>query len=162
MAGKNKKKKSAGSNIAAQNRRARRDYAIVETLEAGLQLTGTEVKSLRAGRASLNEAFAGEKHGEMYLFNAHIPVYEGASRIFNHEPIRDRKLLLHKKQMAHLLGSQKVQGMALIPLKIYFNDRGMAKLELALGEGKRSFDKRETVKERDWNRQKGRLLRDKG
>lgn len=162
MAGKNKKKKSAGSNIAAQNRRARRDYAIVETLEAGLQLTGTEVKSLRAGRASLNEAFAGEKHGEMYLFNAHIPVYEGASRIFNHEPIRDRKLLLHKKQMAHLLGSQKQQGMALIPLKIYFNDRGMAKLELALGEGKRSFDKRETVKERDWNRQKGRLLRDKG
>ncbi|MEX0694720.1 MAG: SsrA-binding protein SmpB [Rhodospirillales bacterium] len=162
MAGKNKKKKSAGSNIAAQNRRARRDYAIVETLEAGLQLTGTEVKSLRAGRASLNEAFAGEKHGEIYLFNAHIPVYEGASSVFNHEPVRDRKLLLHRKQMAHLLGSQKQKGMALIPLKIYFNARGMAKLELALGEGKRSFDKRETVKERDWNRQKGRLLRDKG
>jgi SsrA-binding protein len=162
MAGKNKKKKSAGSNIAAQNRRARRDYAIVETMEAGLQLTGTEVKSLRAGRASLNEAFAGEKHGEIYLFNAHIPVYEGASNVFNHEPVHDRKLLLHRKQMAHLLGSQKQKGMALIPLKIYFNERGLAKLELALGEGKRSFDKRETVKERDWNRQKGRLLRDKG
>ncbi len=162
MAGKNKKKKTSGGNIVAQNRRARRDYSIVETMEAGLQLTGTEVKSLRAGRASLNEAFAGEKHGEMYLFNTHIPVYEGASSAFNHEPIRDRKLLLHRRQMAHLLGSQKQKGMALVPLKIYFNDRGLAKLELALGEGKRSFDKRETVKERDWNRQKGRLLRDKG
>lgn len=161
MSGKNKKKKTSG-NVVAQNRRARRDYNIVETLEAGLQLTGTEVKSLRAGRASLNEAFAGEKHGEMFLFNAHIPVYEGASRIFNHEPIRDRKLLLHKKQMAHLIGAQKQKGMALVPLKIYFNPRGMAKLELALGEGKRSFDKRETVKQRDWDRQKGRLLRDKG
>jgi len=162
MAGKNKKKKTPGSNIAAQNRRARRDYSIVETMEVGLMLTGTEVKSLRAGRASLNEAFAGEKHGELYLFNTHIPVYEGASSVFNHEPIRDRKLLLHRRQMAHLLGAQKQKGMALVPLKIYFNDRGLAKLELALGEGKRSFDKRETVKERDWNRQKGRLLRDKG
>jgi len=162
MAGKNKKKKTSSGNVVAQNRRARRDYNIVETMEAGLQLTGTEVKSLRAGRASLNEAFAGEKHGEMYLFNTHIPVYEGASSVFNHEPIRDRKLLLHRRQVAHLLGSQKQKGMALVPLKIYFNDRGLAKLELALGEGKRSFDKRETVKERDWNRQKGRLLRDKG
>lgn len=161
MAGKNKKKKTSG-NVVAQNRRARRDYAIVETLEAGMQLTGTEVKSLRAGRASLNEAFAGEKHGEMYLFNAHIPVYEGASRIFNHEPVRDRKLLLHRKQMAHLLGSQKQKGMALIPLKIYFNERGVAKLELALGEGKHTYDKRDTVKQRDWSREKGRLLRDKG
>ena len=162
MAGKNKKKKISTSNIVAQNRRARRDYSIVETMEVGLMLTGTEVKSLRAGRASLNEAFAGEKHGEMYLFNTHIPVYEGASSVFNHEPIRDRKLLMHRRQMSHLLGSQKQKGMALVPLKIYFNDRGLAKLELALGEGKRSFDKRETVKERYWDRQKGRLLRDKG
>lgn len=161
MAGKNKNKKSSG-NIVAQNRKARRDYQIVETMEAGLELTGTEVKSLRAGRASLNEAFAGEKHGELFLFNAHIPVYEGASRIFNHEPGRDRKLLLHRKQMGKLLGAQKQKGMALVPLKIYFNARGLAKLELALGEGKRSFDKRETVKQRDWDRQKGRLLRDKG
>lgn len=162
MAGKNKKKKNSGSNVVAQNRRARRDYSIIETLEAGLMLTGTEVKSLRAGRASLNEAFAGEKHGEMYLFNAHIPVYEGASRVFNHEPVHDRKLLLHRKQMAHLLGAQKQKGMALVPLKIYFNDRGIAKLELALGEGKHSYDKRETVKDREWGRQKARLLRDKG
>jgi len=161
MAGKNKKKKTSG-NVVAQNRRARRDYSIVETVEAGLQLTGTEVKSLRAGRASLNEAFAGEKHGEMYLFNAHIPVYEGASSVFNHEPVHDRKLLLHRKQMAHLLGAQKQKGMALIPLKIYFNARGMAKLELALGEGKHTYDKRDTVKQRDWSREKGRLLRDKG
>lgn len=161
MAGKNKKKKTGG-NIVAQNRKARRDYQIVETLEAGLQLTGTEVKSLRAGRASLNEAFAGEKHGELYLFNAHIPVYDGASRIFNHEPTRDRKLLVHRKQLASLIGAQRQKGMALVPLKIYFNNRGMAKLELALGEGKRKFDKRETVKTRDWDRQKARLLRDKG
>lgn len=160
MAGKNKKKKSG--NAVAQNRKARRDYQISETLEAGLQLTGTEVKSLRAGRASLNEAFAGEKHGEIYLLNAHIPVYEGAANIFNHEPNRDRKLLLHRKQMAHLIGAQKQKGMALVPLKIYFNNRGLAKLELALGEGKKSYDKRETVKTRDWDRQKARLLRDKG
>jgi SsrA-binding protein len=162
MAGKNKKKKTPGGNVVAQNRKARRDYQILETMEAGLQLTGTEVKSLRAGRASLGEAFAGEKFGEMYLMNAHIPPYEGASRIFNHEPNRDRKLLLHKKQMASLLGAQKQKGMALVPLKIYFNNRGIAKLELALGEGKHKYDKRETVKDRDWGRQKARLLRDKG
>lgn len=162
MAGKNKKKKTPGGNVVAQNRKARRDYQILETLEAGLQLTGTEVKSLREGRASLGEAFAGEKFGEMYLMNAHIPPYEGASRVFNHEPNRDRKLLLHRRQMAHLLGSQKRKGMALVPLKIYFNKRGMAKLELALGEGKHKYDKRETVKDRDWGRQKARLLRDKG
>ena len=162
MAGKNKKKKTLGGNVVAQNRKARRDYTIVETLEAGLQLTGTEVKSLRAGRASLNEAFAGEKHGEMYLFNAHIPHYEGASRIFNHEPNRDRKLLLHRRQMAHLLGKQQQKGMTLVPLKIYFNSRGMAKCELALGEGKHMYDKRQTVKDRDWGRQKARLMRDKG
>jgi SsrA-binding protein len=162
MAGKNKKKKSPGGNVVAQNRKARRDYQILETMEAGLQLTGTEVKSLRAGRASLGEAFAGEKFGEMYLMNAHIPPYEGASRIFNHEPNRDRKLLLHRRQMASLLGAQKKKGMALVPLKIYFNNRGIAKLELALGEGKHKYDKRETVKDRDWGRQKARLLRDKG
>lgn len=162
MAGKNKKKKTSGGNVVAQNRKARRDYQILETMEAGLQLTGTEVKSLREGRASLGEAFAGEKFGEMYLMNAHIPPYEGASRVFNHEPNRDRKLLLHRRQMAHLLGSQKRKGMALVPLKIYFNNRGIAKLELALGEGKHKYDKRETVKDRDWGRQKARLLRDKG
>lgn len=162
MAGKNKKKKTPGGNVVAQNRKARRDYQILETMEAGLQLTGTEVKSLRAGRASLGEAFAGEKFGEMFLMNAHIPPYEGASRIFNHEPNRDRKLLLHRRQMASLLGAQKQKGMALVPLKIYFNARGIAKLELALGEGKHKYDKRETVKDRDWGRQKARLLRDKG
>lgn len=161
MAGKNKKKKSS-DGVVAQNRKARRDYTILETLEAGIMLTGTEVKSLRAGRASLNEAFAGEKHGEVYLFNAHIPVYEGASRIFNHAPVRDRKLLMHRKQIAHLIGAQKQKGMTLVPLKIYFNERGVAKLELALGEGKHSYDKRESVKTRDWDRQKARLMRDKG
>ncbi len=161
MAGKNKKKKSSG-NVVAQNRRARRDYTIVETLEVGIQLVGTEVKSLRAGRGSLNEAFAAEKHGELWLMHAHIPEYNDAGKVFNHEPTRDRKLLVHRKQMNHLLAAQQRKGMTLVPLKIYFNDRGYAKLELALGEGKHTYDKRETVKQRDWNRQKSRLLREKG
>lgn len=162
MAGKNKKKKGTDGTTVAQNRKARRDYAIVETLEAGIQLQGSEVKSLRAGRGSLNEAFAGEKHGEIYLFNCHIPEYENAGRVFNHEPTRERKLLLHRRQMANLLGQQKRKGMTLVPLRIYFNARGLAKVELALGQGKHSYDKRETVKTRDWNRQKARLMRDKG
>ena len=162
MTGKNKKKKGDTGSTVAQNRKARRDYAITETVEAGIQLQGSEVKSLRAGRGSLNEAFAAEKHGEIFLFNCHIPEYEGAGRIFNHEPTRERKLLLHRRQMSNLLGLQKRKGMALVPLRIYFNARGIAKVELALGEGKHTYDKRETVKTRDWNRQKARLLRDKG
>ncbi len=161
MAGKNKKK-TPGGNVVAQNRKARRDYTIVETVEAGIMLSGSEVKSLRAGRGSLNEAFAAEKHGEIFLFNCHIPEYENAGRAFNHEPTRERKLLLHRRQMANFLGQQKRKGMALVPLKIYFNQRGIAKVELALGEGKHNYDKRETVKTRDWNRQKARLMRDKG
>ncbi|MGP1396177.1 MAG: SsrA-binding protein SmpB [Inquilinaceae bacterium] len=145
----------------AQNRRARFDYFIEESLEAGLVLTGTEVKSLRAGRASIQESYAGEMGGELYLFNAHIPEYKPASR-FNHEPRRPRKLLVHKRQRDKLLGAIKREGMTLVPLSLYFDVKGKAKLDLGLGRGKKKADKRETVKERDWNRERARLLRSKG
>ena len=157
-----KKKQGPRGRVVAQNRPARRDYTIVETLEAGLQLTGTEFKSLRAGRASITESYAGEKDGEMWLFGAHIPEYEGADPHLNHEPTRARKLLLKKREMAHLLGAVNRKGMTLVPLNIYFNKRGFAKAELALGEGRHKYDKRQAVKTRDWNRQKARLMRDKG
>ena len=158
MAGKNKKKKS-GSSVA-QNRRARFDYNIVETLEAGIMLTGTEVKSLRLGRASIGESFAGEKKNELFLQNAHIPEY--TSGTFNHEPRRPRKLLLHARELDKMIDAVHRKGMSLIPLSIYFNDRGLAKVQLALGEGKRKQDKREAVKKQDWDRQKSRIMREQG
>jgi SsrA-binding protein len=145
---------------AAQNRRARHDYLIESTLETGIQLTGTEVKSLREGRASIAEAYAGEKDGELYLLNAHIPEYS-ASR-FNHEPRRPRKLLVHKREMRKLLGAVTREGKTLVPLAIYFNKRGRAKLDLALARGKHKADKRAAIKERDWKREQARLLRAKG
>ena len=145
---------------AAQNRKARHNYFIESTLEAGIQLTGTEVKSLRDGRASIAEAYAGEKDGELYLLNAHIPEYS-ASR-FNHEPRRARKLLIHKREMRKLLGAVSREGKTLVPLSIYFNKRGRAKVDLALARGKHKADKRAAIKERDWKREQGRLMRDKG
>ncbi len=145
---------------AAQNRKARHNYFIESTLEAGIQLTGTEVKSLRDGRASIAEAYAAEKDGELYLLNAHIPEYS-ASR-FNHEPRRPRKLLVHKREMRKLLGAVSREGKTLVPLAIYFNKRGRAKLDLALARGKHKADKRAAIKERDWKREQGRLMRDKG
>ena len=156
-----KKKKGPPGNIVAQNRKARRDYTIVEDMEAGVMLTGTEVKSLRQGRGSLIDAYAADEDGELYLYNADIPKYEQAGPA-NHEPKRKRKLLLHRREIARLGGAVNRKGMALIPLAIYFNKRGLAKVQLALGEGKRQFDKRETEKARDWGRQKARLMRDKG
>lgn len=147
--------------IVAQNRRARHDYFIEDTIEAGLELTGSEVKSLRAGRCSLNEAYAAEQQGELYLLNAHIPEYAPAG-IFGHEPKRSRKLLLHRREMARLADAVSRKGMTLVPLAIYFNKRGIAKLELALAQGKQRHDKRDTLKERDWKRQKARLLRERG
>jgi SsrA-binding protein len=156
-----KKKKGPPGNIVAQNRKARRDYTIVEDMEAGVMLTGTEVKSLRQGRGSLVDAYAADEDGELYLYNADIPKYEQAGPA-NHEPKRKRKLLLHRREIARLGGAVNRKGMALIPLAIYFNKRGLAKVQLALGEGKRQFDKRETEKARDWGRQKARLMRDKG
>ncbi|MEQ8664400.1 MAG: SsrA-binding protein SmpB [Rhodospirillales bacterium] len=147
--------------IVAQNRRARHDYFIEDTLEAGLALMGSEVKSLRAGRCSLNEAYAAEQQGDLYLLNAHIPEYGPAGQ-FGHEPKRSRKLLLHRREMARLTDAVSRKGMTLVPLSIYFNKRGIAKLELALAQGKQRHDKRDTVKERDWQRQKARLLRERG
>lgn len=161
MAGKNRKKRVSSGNVVAQNRRARHDYLIEETFEAGIALVGTEVKSLRQGHASINEAYAGNKDGELVLFNAHIPEYQ-ATRHFGHEPRRVRRLLMHRREIRKLIGAVRRGGMTLVPLSIYFNKRGIAKVALALGRGKRSVDKRETVKERDWKRQKARLIRDKG
>ncbi len=160
MAGKNKKKHPQG-RIAAQNRRARHDYHLIEHVEAGLQLMGSEVKSLRAGQGSIVDSFASDEGGELYLMNAHIPEYRNAGK-FGHEPNRKRKLLLHKRQMERLMGAVRRKGVTLVPVSIYFNDRGLAKVDLALGEGKRQIDKRQTIKDRDWGRQKARLMREKG
>lgn len=148
--------------IAAENRRARYDYEIGEIFEAGLMLTGTEVKSLRTGKATIAESYASvDRAGEVFLVNANIPEYLQANR-FNHEPKRPRKLLLKTREIAKLAQGTERQGMTIVPLKIYFNEKGRAKLEIALARGKQMHDKRETEKKRDWNREKGRLLREKG
>ena len=146
------------TGLVAQNRRARHDYSIEDTLEAGLMLTGSEVKSLRLGRGSISEAFAGEKGGEIWLMNAHIPEYEGA-RNFGHAPRRPRKLLLHRRQIERLIGAVRRDGVTLIPLRLYFNDRGRAKLEIGLAKGKRQIDKRQDIKNREWQRTQQRALR---
>ncbi len=150
----------APGRTVAQNRRARHDYFIEDTVEAGLVLTGSEVKSLRQNRGSINEAYAGEQNGEIWLINAHIPEYRGASH-FGHEPRRPRKLLLHRRELNRLLGSIRREGYTLIPLSLYFNRRGIAKLQLGLAKGKRKVDKRQSIKERDWARSKARLLRER-
>ncbi len=149
------------TRVAAQNRRARRDYTIEESFEAGLVLTGSEVKSLRAGRANIQESYATERDGEIFLVNAHIPEYKQAGP-FGHEPRRPRKLLLRKRQINKMLGAIQRQGMTLVPLKLYFNARGIAKLEIGIAKGKRQYEKREAVKKRDWERQKRRILRARG
>jgi SsrA-binding protein len=145
----------------AQNRRAFHDYFIDERLEAGLMLTGTEVKSLREGRATIAEAYAGEMGGEMYLFNAYIPEFHGGNR-FNHETRRPRKLLLRRREVEKLSGAVRREGMTLIPLQLYFTPRGWAKVELGLARGKKAYDKRATLKERDWQREKQRIMRHDG
>lgn len=147
--------------FAAQNRRARFDYHIEHTVEAGIVLVGSEVKTLRLGRASINEAFAAEKDGEMWLFNAYFPEYEAANR-FNHEPRRPRKLLLKRREVSRLIGQTQREGITLVPISIYFNERGRAKVELGLGKGKKKVDKRASEKERDWKREQGRVLRSGG
>src|SRR5487761_1511139 len=148
----------AADHFVAQNRRARHDYLIEDTLEAGLVLHGTEVKVLRKGQASIVEAYASESGGELFLVNANIPVY-AASAHFNHEPRRPRKLLLHRKEVDRLLGAIRRDGVTVVPLSIYFNDRGRAKIELGLARGKRKADKREAEKARDWQRSRARILR---
>ena len=148
--------------LAAQNRRARFDYFIDETLEAGLMLTGTEVKSLRTGKASINESYAGISKGDLFLFNAHIPEYLQAGRWLQHEIRRPRKLLLHKRELTRLMMALKTKGATIIPMSIYFNDRGIAKVEIGVATGKKKVDKRQTEKDRSWQRDKARLMRDKG
>ena len=145
----------------AVNRRARFDYEIEETFEAGLQLQGSEVKSLRNGRANIAEAYVGPEGDEIFLINADIPMYAGANQ-FNHESRRKRKLLLKRKEIAKLQGAVAREGRTIIPLKLYFTDRGFAKLLIGLAKGKKTVDKRETVKQRDWNRQKSRLIKNYG
>ena len=145
----------------AENRKARFNYEIGEVVEAGIVLTGSEVKSLRLGKATIAESYADARDGEIWLINANIPEYLQANR-FNHEPKRPRKLLLHRKQINKLMGAVDRDGMTLIPLKLYFNERGRAKLLLAVAKGKKLHDKRESEKKRDWGREKGRLLRARG
>jgi len=145
--------------IAADNRRARYDYALGETFEAGLMLAGTEVKSLRTGKATIAESYASvERSGEVFLINATIPEYLQGNR-FNHEPKRPRKLLLHAREIAKIAQGVEREGMTIVPLKIYFNDQGRAKIEIALAKGKKLHDKRETERKRDWAREKSRLLK---
>ncbi len=147
--------------VVADNRKARFNYEIGEAFEAGIALTGTEVKSLRAGKATISEAYADSRGGELWLINSNIPEYLQASR-FNHTPKRPRKLLLHKRQVNKLAGAVEKDGMTIVALKIYFNDHGRAKIEIALGRGKKLHDKRETLKKRSWDRERSRLMRVKG
>jgi SsrA-binding protein len=147
--------------IIAENRKARFNYEIGEVVEAGIALTGTEVKSLRQGKATIAESYADAKNGEIWLVNANIPEYLQASR-FNHAPKRPRKLLLHRRQIDKLAAAVEREGMTIIPLKMFFNEKGRAKVEIALGRGKKLHDKRETEKKRSWEREKGRLMRLKG
>ncbi|WIM13418.1 SsrA-binding protein SmpB [Enhydrobacter sp.] len=151
------KKPELGHTVVAQNRKARHNYFIEETMEAGLALTGTEVKSLRGGRSNIAESYVTERGGEAWLVNAHIPEYTAGNR-FNHEPRRPRKLLLHRKQINRLIGAIQREGRTVVPLQVYFNPRGRAKIEIALVTGKQAHDKRQAIKERDWKRQRARLL----
>lgn len=155
------RKADPNSKVAAENRKARFNFEVLDTLEAGLVLTGTEVKSLRGGHANIQESYASVEGGEIWLINSYLPEYLQANR-FNHEPRRRRKLLVSKREMARLSQSIEREGMTLVPLKIYFNERGRAKLLLAVARGKKLHDKRETEKQRDWNREKGRLLKERG
>jgi SsrA-binding protein len=156
-----KKEKEERFKIAAENRKARHNYFIESTVEAGVQLAGTEVKALREGHATIGESYAHAKDGEIFLVNAYIPEYKAGNR-FNHETRRPRKLLLHKREIAKLSQAVEREGMTLIPLKLYFNPKGRAKIELGLAKGKKLHDKRDTEKKRDWEREKGRLMRVKG
>jgi SsrA-binding protein len=151
----------SANRVVADNRKARFNYEILDTYEAGIALTGTEVKSLRQGKATIGEAYAGPSGEEFFLFNAYIPEYLQANR-FNHETRRPRRLLLHRRQIDKLIGATQREGYTVVPLRIYFNERGRAKVEIGLGRGKKLHDKRETEKQRTWNRERSRLLREKG
>lgn len=155
------KKNDPNNRTVAENRKARFAYEVIDTVEAGLVLTGTEVKSLRQGQANIQESYASVEDGEIWLINSYVPEYLQGNR-FNHEPRRRRKLLVSKREMARLAQAVEREGMTMVPLKIYFNDRGRAKLLLAIARGKKLHDKRQTEKQRDWAREKGRLLKTGG
>ena len=151
------KKPEPGQTVVAQNRKARHNYFIEETFEAGLSLTGTEVKSLRGGRSTIAESYVTEEGGEAWLVNANIPIYASGNRN-NHEPRRARKLLLHRGQINKLIGAIQREGRTVVPLQVYFNPRGRAKIEIALATGKQAHDKRQSIKDRDWQRQRSRMM----
>jgi len=159
--GAKKARQEPGRKIVADNRKARYNFEIIDVLEAGIQLLGTEVKSLRSGKASLLESYASVEGDEIWLINCHIPEYTQGNRN-NHEPRRPRKLLMHRKEISRLIGAVQREGLTLIPLKLFFNARGMAKLDLALAKGKKMHDKRQTERDRSWERDKARLMREKG
>ncbi len=156
-----RKKADPNNKTVAENRKARYNYAIEDTIECGMVLQGSEVKSMREGGVNIAESYANIENGELWLINSHVPKYEQA-KTFNHEERRHRKLLVSKKELSKLWQAVGRQGMTLVPLKIYFNDKGRAKLLLGIAKGKKKQDKRETEKKRDWQRQKSRLLRDRG
>jgi len=155
-------KSNGGRRLVAENRRARHDYFIKDTYEAGIVLTGTEVKSLRQGQANISESYAAIEDGGLTLINAYIPEYKHAGAFYNHEPRRPRRLLMHKRELHRLTNAVAREGMTIVPLELYFNERGLAKLKLALAQGKKLHDKRESEAKRDWQRQKARLLRERG
>lgn len=158
---KKKKTESMNGKLIAENRKARHNYEFVETLEAGLVLEGTEVKALRNGKANIAESYASEEDGEIWLINSYIPEYLQANRN-NHNPRRRRKLLLSKREMSKLIGAVNREGMTIVPTRLFFNQRGIAKLQIALAKGKKAHDKRQVSKDRDWKREQGRLMREKG
>ena len=153
-----KKTTEPPKKIVADNRQARYNYALGDKIEAGIMLTGTEVKSLRLGRTNLSDAYASARGEEIWLYNAYIPEYLQANR-FNHETRRPRKLLLHRRQISRLIAAVQREGMTIVPLRLYFNEKGMAKCEIALAQGKKTHDKRQATKEREWNRDKARLMK---
>jgi SsrA-binding protein len=155
-------KKDDGRRVVAENRKARYEYMIGETYEAGIQLAGTEVKSLRQGQANIAESYASAEGDGLYLINAYIPEYQQAGEFFQHAPRRHRRLLLKKREIHKLRIAVERQGMTVVPLELYFNQRGLAKLRLALAQGKKTHDRREATKKREWDRQKARLMREKG
>lgn len=155
-------KKEDGHKTVAENRKARHEFFVTDTYEAGIMLTGTEVKSLRSGHANIAESYADSEKDGLYLVNAYIPTFQDAGRFFQHEPRRKRKLLLHAREIHKLAIAVERKGMTIVPLELYFNAKGKAKLKLALAEGKKLHDKREDDKKRDWNREKQRILRDRG
>jgi SsrA-binding protein len=154
--------KKDNHKVVAENRKARFEYRIEDTWEAGIQLSGTEVKSLRNGQANIAESYASAEGGGIMLINAYIPEYRQAGAFFQHDPRRPRQLLLKRKEIHKLRIAVERQGMTMVPLELYFNERGLAKLKLALAQGKKFHDKREDIKKRDWQRQKARLMREKG